>query len=79
MRKSKQNIEFKIKLDLPEGCSVSDLKRYIKESVQSMNGCYSFDNPLSQIDRKSVKVARIIKSNREYISSETMRDITENE
>ena len=55
------NLEFKVKIELPEDCSVEILRKYIEESIQSMKGCKHPDDPLYYLDRNKVKVTRLKK------------------
>lgn len=55
-------VYFKVALDLPEDVSISDMKEYIEDSVQSNVGCKDPScDPLFYLDRKTVKVTRILK------------------
>jgi hypothetical protein len=50
---------FEVRVNLPDGVTSSQMKQYILESVQSMCGCLSPDDPLFELDRKNVKVVSL--------------------
>lgn len=55
-------VYFKVAVDLPEDVSLKDMREYIEDSVQSNVGCKDPScDPLYYLDRKTVKVTRIVK------------------
>jgi hypothetical protein len=47
---------FEVRVLLPEGVTIGQMESYIRESVQSMCGCLSPDDPLFDLNKKKVKV-----------------------
>lgn len=51
--------QFRVKIAIPEGVSVVEMKEYIRESVSSWAGSLHPDEPLFDLNRKSVKVTSL--------------------
>jgi len=59
MNDKKQNkTEFIVSVKIPEGCSISAMKDYIRDAVGSMKGCKHPEDPLFWLDYKSVTVKK---------------------
>ncbi|MGL5078778.1 MAG: hypothetical protein ACRDBG_23520 [Waterburya sp.] len=54
-------MSFKVTVDVPTGVSSNDMSNYILKEIQAGIGALSADNPLSNMDCKSVEVVKIFK------------------
>lgn len=50
---------FLVSLDVPEGCTLAEIEGYIREAVQTWKGQGDPDEPLYELDWRSVKVKRV--------------------
>lgn len=48
---------FAVSLEIPKGATVHDVREYINDSVKTMRGCYSLEDPIFKLDADSVRVA----------------------
>jgi len=56
----KKKVSFKVSVDLPDGCKIAEMRDYIEESVATWKGCKHPEEPIFDLDWKSVKVTRIL-------------------
>lgn len=56
-----KRLHFKVSVDLPEGCTVTEVKDYIEESVATWRGCKDPDSAIFDLNSDTVRVDRIYK------------------
>lgn len=56
----KQSVE--VEANVPEGVTIGEWITYVRESVMTLKGAFHPSDPLFYLDRASVKVRRMIKS-----------------
>jgi hypothetical protein len=52
-------VSFRVSLECPEGASTAALRDYIEDAVRSMSGCLLPEDPLSDLDRGTVRVTQL--------------------
>lgn len=49
---------FTVRLEIPEGATIADVRNYIEDSVRVTKGCYAPDDPIRDLDADSVRVCK---------------------
>lgn len=59
MLNDRKKLTFKVTLVPPRGATVGDCRAYIEDAVISLKGTYHPDEPMSELDRTTVRVSHI--------------------
>jgi len=57
--KLKLKTSFKVTLEMPEGVSILEMRKYIARSVRLLRGSYPIDDPMFELDSDSVRCTTI--------------------